>query len=66
MNVQTGNTSIALGDVVGAEKCWTKFLNLIPLFPNSIVVKTGDGNEARFVVSRRNSWIEDLSSGPPR
>src|SRR6187455_2813762 len=34
-NVQTGVTEIPLASISGIRKCWTKFLNLIPLFPNS-------------------------------
>ena len=39
-NVQTGATIIPLESISGVRKCWTKFLNLIPLFPNSFAIAT--------------------------
>jgi|SRR5215471_78302 len=56
-NIQTGITIIPLTSVVGARKCWTRFLNLVPLFPNSIAVSTTDGKEYRFVTFGRKAWI---------
>ena len=61
-NIQTGATVISLNDIVGAEKCWTKFLNLIPLAPNSIAVKLRSGEEHRFVVFGREAWISAIRS----
>jgi len=48
-NIQRGNTIIDLGNINEVTKCWTKFLNLIPLFPNSIKVETRDDKQYKFV-----------------
>ena len=62
LNVQTGATSILLDDVAGLSKCWTKFLNLIPLLPNSIAVTSRDGRQYRFVVPDRTGWIDAIKA----
>jgi len=64
-NVQTGVTVIPRSSITKVEKRWTKFLNLIPLAPNSIGVGIDGAKEERFVVTGRKAWIEalDLSGG---
>jgi len=52
LNVQTGATAIDLRTITAVTKGWTKFLNVLPLAPNTIVVTTSDGAEG----SRRNKW----------
>ena len=59
-NVQTGVTAIPLESITGARECWTKFLNLIPLFPNSFTITTNDGNEYSFVTLDRQAWIDAI------
>jgi len=59
-NVQSGRTIIPLASITGARTCWTKFLNLIPLFPNSIAVATKEGTEYRFVTFGRQAWIDAI------
>jgi hypothetical protein len=59
-NVQTGATVVPLTDITGARKCWTKFLNLVPLFPNSVAVTTNGGKEYRFVIFGRQEWIDAI------
>ncbi len=59
-NIQTGVTTIALTSITGARKCWTKFLNLVPLVPNSVAVTTSEGNEHRFVVFGRQAWLDAI------
>ncbi|MEG3192315.1 GRAM domain-containing protein [Lysobacter sp. D1-1-M9] len=61
-NVQAGPTQIALSDVRGAQLCWTKFLGLIPLFPNSLAVQTASGSEYRFVLSSREQWAAAIGA----
>jgi hypothetical protein len=56
-NVQKGPTSVSLRDVVGVRKCWTKFLGVLPLFPNSVALETTGGETLRIVVAGRASWI---------
>jgi hypothetical protein len=60
-NAQTGATIIRLESISGARKCWTRFLNLIPLFPNSIVVSTNEGQEYRLVTFARQAWIDAIA-----
>jgi hypothetical protein len=59
-NVQTGATIIPLTSITGTRKCWTRFLNLIPLFPNSLAVTTGEGREYRFVTFGRQGWMDAI------
>jgi hypothetical protein len=56
-NVQTGRTIIPLRDVEDVWKCWTKFLGLIPIFPNSLAVETARGKTYKFVLFGRDAWI---------
>jgi hypothetical protein len=60
INIQTGTTIIALESIAGVRKCWTRFLNLIPLFPNSVAIATKEGKEYRFVMFDRQSWIDAI------
>jgi hypothetical protein len=59
-NVQTGTTIIPLTSITGVRKCWTRFLNLIPLFPNSVAVTTKEGIEYRYVTFGRRAWIDAI------
>jgi hypothetical protein len=60
LNIQAGATIIPLATITGIRKCWTRFLNLIPLLPNSVAVSTRDGKEYRFVAFGRQDWIEAI------
>ena len=62
INIQGGNTLIDLSDIKSTEKCWTKFLNVIPLMPNSLAVHTKTGNEYRFVLFGRGAWQEKINN----
>ncbi len=61
-NVQRGATAIALSEVSSVVTCWTKFLNLIPLIPNSLSVRTSPGREYRFVLFGRDAWIAAIEA----
>lgn len=67
-NVQRGATAIALDQVAEVRPVWTKFLNLIPLAPNSVSLVLRDGQEHRMVCSGRAKWIaaieEQRTQGP--
>jgi hypothetical protein len=68
LNVQTGVTEIPLRDVADVRTCWTKFLNVLPVFPNSIAVETREGAVATFVVFGRGQWVAAIRQaigGPP-
>ena len=56
-NLQTGTTAIFLGEITTVAKCWTRFLNKLPLFPNSLAVTTDRGREHRLVLFRRSAWL---------
>jgi hypothetical protein len=62
LNVQTGPTEISLSQVRGTRLCWTKFLNLIPVFPNSLAVDTNAGVEYRFVLFGRTEWASAIDA----
>jgi hypothetical protein len=57
LNVQRGATIVPLSDVVEVTPVWTRFLNLVPLLPNSIRVRTREGEERRVVCSKRGDWM---------
>ena len=61
-NIQIGSTEIPLATIASSRLCWTKFLNIFPLAPNSLEVMTNDGSAYRFVLFDRGVWqkaIED-------
>lgn len=55
-NVQSDAELIPLSRVRATALVWTKFLNLIPVFPNSLAVTLDDGVERRFVLYGREDW----------
>ena len=55
-NIARGATDLPLADIAATAPCWTKFLGVIPLLPNSLAVRTRDGAEYRFVVYGRRAW----------
>lgn len=61
-NVQCGVTLLPLSDIVSITKCWTKFLNLIPLLPNSLAVVTTSGQDFRFVLFGRTAWASAIAN----
>ena len=61
VNVQTGRTEIPLAEIRSVSPCWTKFLGLLPLAPNSLAVSTSAG-EHRLVISGRSQWASAITS----
>ena len=61
-NVQVGTTEVELSDVQSSQQCWTKFLGVIPVFPNSLAVHVREGNEHRFVLDDRASWATAIEA----
>lgn len=61
-NVQNGSTSITLADIVQVRPCWTRLLNLVPVFPNSLAVETRDGGRHCFVLYRRGAWADAITA----
>lgn len=62
LNVQTGVTEIPLGEVDSTQLCWTKFLNLIPLMPNSLAIQTREGQAYRLVLFGRSKWKTEIET----
>lgn len=59
LNLQTGATVLSLADVESTALAWTKFLGLVPLFPNSLVVRAA-GVDHAFVLFDRRGWQRDI------
>ena len=62
LNVQGGVTEIDLSNVKSSLPCWTKFLGLFPVFPNSLAVFTKQGMEYRFVLFGRHAWAAAIEA----
>ncbi len=62
INIQGGSTEINLSDIQSSEKCRTKFLDFIPLVPNSLAVYTKSGTEYRFVLFGRSAWAAAIDA----
>ena len=61
-NVQRGPRCISLRDVVSVRKCWTRFLGLVPVFPNSLCIETAGGDAAQIVVGDRMTWLDAIET----
>lgn len=61
-NIQTGATEVPLPQILGTRPCWTKFLSLVPLLPNSLAVLTSSGTEYRFVLFGRKEWAAAIDA----
>ena len=55
-NVQGGVTELDLSTVRSSHPCWTRFLGVIPVFPNSLAVSDEQGKTLRFVLLGRHEW----------
>lgn len=62
INFQRGITEIAVPSIQSARACWTLFLGLVPLFPNSLAVCTKNGTEFRFVLFGRFAWAAAIDA----
>jgi len=62
INVQGGTTEIELTNVQSSRPCCTRFLGIIPLFPNSLAVFTKQGKEYRFVLFGRHAWAAAIEA----
>jgi hypothetical protein len=61
INIQSRPAEIPLSAIRSIQPCWTKFLNIIPIAPNSLAVRT-DQAEYRFVLFGRSSWMQAIQS----
>src|SRR5687767_8037138 len=55
-NIQAGPSEIPLYDIEDVRTGWTRLFGLVPLVPNSIVVRHRGGAVARFVVFAKRQW----------
>lgn len=60
LNYQTDTEIIRLNDIKSISKVWTKFLNIFPIFPNSVKIEAGD-REYKFVVTNRGEFISQIT-----
>lgn len=60
-NGNTEPAEIPLADIVEVKPCWTRFLGFIPIAPNSLAIRTRQG-EHRFVLFKRSGWARDIAS----
>jgi GRAM domain-containing protein len=63
-NVRRGTTEIQLRDIEAVRPVWTRFLNAIPTFPNSIEIDTRSEG-FRVVVGSRRRWMEAIEKARP-
>lgn len=61
-NVKVGVTEVEISDIQSSQTCWTKFLGIIPPFPNSLAVHTKRGKEYRFVLFGRSAWASAIEA----
>ena len=61
LNFQTGETIISISEIIRLRKDWTKLLDIIPVFPNTLVVTSRSGHEDKFVLFRRTPWINEIN-----
>ena len=59
-NVQSGMTEIKISNIKSVNYCWTKFLGIIPLMPNSLSVLTKDLKTFQFVLMKRSEWKDAI------
>ena len=62
INVQGGRTEVELSSIQSSRPCWTRFLGLVPLFPNSLAVFTKQGKEYRFVLFGCHAWAAAIEA----
>jgi hypothetical protein len=62
INTQRSMTEVEINNIQSAIKCWTKFLNFLPLFPNSLEVCTKTKQKFRFVLWDRDAWKSGIEA----
>ncbi|KZR81477.1 hypothetical protein PMIT1342_01815 [Prochlorococcus marinus str. MIT 1342] len=61
LNIQAGVTTVSISEINRLRKDWTKFLNVIPIFPNTLAVTSRSGHEDKFILLRRTPWINEIN-----
>ncbi len=62
LNIQRGETVVRIASILTIARCWTKFLKIIPLLPNSIEVTVKEGERFRFVLFGRDAWVNAITA----
>jgi hypothetical protein len=62
INIQSGSSEIEISNIQSTEPSWTKFLGLLPIFPNSLSVYTKQGKESRYVLFGRSAWAAAITA----
>jgi hypothetical protein len=52
LNTQRGPTGLSLDQISRVATCWTRFLGVVPIAPNSLAVSMRDATECPFVERR--------------
>ncbi|MEN5089784.1 hypothetical protein ABE458_03760 [Pseudomonas protegens] len=61
-NFQSAPDEIEISNIQSLQPAWTRFLGLIPVFPNSLSVFTKQGIESRFVLFGRDAWAAAIAA----
>lgn len=62
VNAQRERIIISLNAIERVEPCWTRFLGIIPLAPNSFRIVLQSKEIHSFVVTGRSLWISAITS----
>ena len=62
LNIQANPEAIEIQQIESLRKDWTKFLDVIPVFPNTLAIRLGSGEEKKFVLFGRTKWITAINT----
>ena len=62
VNVQSASAEVEISNIQSSEPSWTKFLGILPIFPNSLSVYTKQGSESRYVLFGRGAWAAAIAA----
>ncbi len=62
LNVQTRSLTVPLSQIVSLQPRWTRLFGLLPVAPTSLAVQVDNGDEHRFVIGKRDQWIDAIAS----
>jgi hypothetical protein len=65
-NAQSATTEVDLSTIQSTQPCWSKFLGLFPIFPNSLAIDTTQGAQYRFVLFGRVACAGAIEAQLPR
>lgn len=62
LNLQSGDIEIELSAITKIDKVFTKFLGLIPVFPNALSIHTNNGQVYNFTLYGRSNWLKAINN----